>query len=346
MKKSRMILEKIRKEYKELKAINLSEFYNLEVLPEEIEGCINLEVLDVSYSGLKVLPSWVFKLPKLKKVSYMGCSELMHQPTDIGEAHGLESIAVGLPVGHKIPKDIFTIQSLKSLTAEGDLQKWDEAVCNFERLQVLSSFSTGITDLPQSINRLKRLKSVSFYQPLYLEDSPVAELKLESIINKLVHCTSLRDLNLNRNGIDRIPPSINLLKQLNRFSASTNKLTEIPPEIYQLTNLTELDLSVNQIRRIPQGIDALCKLKVLKLNSNWHNGLNSDVLFSAIGKLEKLQTLELWSCQSKIRIPDEIIGHPSLKVLDLDGNEVHASYRAVESLKQLKRFRVSHLTTQ
>jgi Leucine-rich repeat (LRR) protein len=93
-KKLEVILENIKINRKEIKKVNLSEQYNLESVPKEIEYCENIESLNISYTSITTIPDFVFKLPKLKHISYLGCSNLVAQPTGYKYAQNLESVKI------------------------------------------------------------------------------------------------------------------------------------------------------------------------------------------------------------------------------------------------------------
>lgn len=335
------ILSKIEAEKTTIKKINLSERYDMTEVPEMIRECLNLEELDISYTGITEIPDFVFQLPRLKGLSYMACTALKEQPAGLTHAGNLEELSLWIGPGQHVPSAVAGLKNLKTLVLSGEISELPEHVLTLTGLEALEFFDTRVRTIPGSISRLSSLKKISFWQPLFGGDERPVALELDVIFENLVTCKNLRELKLDRNGIKKIPQNISLLKQLHSFSAPNNELTSFPGEIYELTNLKELDLGVNQLKTIPVGIEKLVNLKTLKLNSNWKNALDTTNLFSVIDKLENLETLELWSCQSIKALPESISRLKKLKKLDVDNNLIKALPDSIFEMTHLKWLRIS-----
>lgn len=334
------ILEKILNQKDTIKKINLSEQYSLTKIPEIIKECLQLEILDVSYTEITEIPDFVFQLPKLKELNYLGCEKLKSQPKFLCSHQNLKKLSIYIPKKQAISEALKNISSLKSITISGEVKDIPNLIYDLASLEELELFDTKISTVSEKIERLKNLKKISFWQGLFLNEKPIT-LKLDEIFQNLSKCANLQELNLNKNGIEEIPESIALLKQLQKFSASDNKLKSYPNSIYKLTKLKEIDLGINQIIELPAGIGNLKQLKSLKLNSNWKNKLDTKNLFNEIDQLENLEILELWSCQSIREIPETISNLKKLKKLDLDNNLLEHLPQSLSNMRHLKTLRIS-----
>lgn len=336
------ILEKIFAEKETIKKINLSEQYSLTEIPEIIKHCLELEKLDISFTQIKEIPDFVFQLPKLKELNYLGCTELQNQPKLFSSKQPLEKLSIYSGKNNKFITGIENLTTLKSLIISGNLKEIPNAIYDIPNLQELELFDTKISSVSEKIVQIKNLKKIAFWQPLFSDNDKPIVLKLDEIFQNLSKCYNLKELSFNKNGIKEIPENISLLTQLRKISAIDNLLVSYPNSIYKLTNLIEIDFGINQIKEIKKGIGNLTKLKTLKVNSNWKNKLDTENLFNEINQLENLEVLELWSCQSIREIPETISSLKKLKKLDLDNNLLESLPESISTMKHLKTLRISN----
>jgi hypothetical protein len=94
-------------------------------------------------------------------------------------------------------------------------------------------------------------------------------------------------LDLQNNGMKRIPPEIGRFSNLQYLNVSRNQLSELPREIGNLTRLQVLNASGNQIDILPPELSRLQSLKQLNLATNLLKKLPPE-----IGKLTKLEFLD------------------------------------------------------
>lgn len=335
------ILEKILTEKETIKKINLSEQYSLKEVPEIIKECTELEKLDISFTGITEIPDFVFQLPKLKELNYLGCTELRSQPKSFSSKQPLEKLSIYIGKNHKFIANIENLTTLKSLVINGSLKEIPDAVYDIPNLQELELFDTKIATVSEKIQQFKKLKKLSFWQPSFSDNDKLIALKLDEIFQNLSKCISLKELLLNNNGIKEIPENILLLNQLQKISVNHNKLESYPNAIYKLTKLIEIDFGINRIKEIPKGIGNLSQLKTLKFNSNWINKLDTKNLFDEISQLKNLENLELWSCQSIKEIPESISHLKKLKKIDLDNNLLEKLPESISTMQHLKTLRIS-----
>jgi len=135
-------------------------------------------------------------------------------------------------------------------------------------VQMLDLSDLGLTRLPESIERLSRL----------------------------------RRLDLSSNKLTALPESIGTLTHLQHIYLSANQLSMLPEAIGRLAHLQHLDLGGNQLTTLPESIGALSQLRVLDLT----NGMLKS-LPESIRKLSSLQELYLHE-QPYLGLPPEILG--------------------------------------
>lgn len=139
-----------------------------------------------------------------------------------------------------------------------------------------------------------------------------------------------------------IPKNINKMKQIKELYLNSNGIKVLPEELFELTELNTLDLGVNSIKEIPDGIKKLSKLKVLLLNSNFSPPISLRNLYNNFKNMPHLQKLHLWSCQTMMGIPEEIVEWKSLTDFDIDNNKDSILPNSIKVMAWLKRLRISN----
>ena len=92
--------------------------------------------------------------------------------------------------------------------------------------------------------------------------------KLTSFPASLYQCQNLKELNLNFNNIEYLPPDIVRLQNLTSINLNNNKLVTIPSTIGSLSKLEYLSLIYNRLQFLPEEIMFLHNLKILHLEGN------------------------------------------------------------------------------
>ncbi len=181
-----------------------------------------------------------------------------------------------------------------------------------ERVCTLNLSDNGLTDIPDSLLQLKKLTSLDLSRNI-LSDAAVA---------KAFTISSLEELSLVSNSLQRLPDTINLTK-LEALDVGGSLLT--PVELEKLGCLREtlkrlgiagiLDLKV-----IPAVVPTLVNLTDLSL-------ANNEIPDQEFSKLEPLQNLEeLDVCNTNMsRIPDVLLRLPHLSDIDFSNNHLDAS---------------------
>lgn len=257
------IIDKIVAEKETIKSIHLSQQLVNE-LPEIIRECKALEKLDISFNPITEIPNYIFNLPKLRELNFVGCEELQNQVIPFSSSQPLEKLSLYANGSITFLDEIKNLTTLKSLTLSGKIHEIPKSVFNLSSLQELVLFNTQITTVPTTIEKLKSLKKFSISQAVFLPDDEYVPLNLEELFKNLSQCPSLKELHLNSNGMQKIPENIKLLKHLEVFSAEDNLIVSFNTALYDLKKLKVLNLSSNQLKEIPSGIGQLAQLKILK----------------------------------------------------------------------------------
>ncbi|XP_044509967.1 disease resistance-like protein DSC1 [Mangifera indica] len=301
------------------------EGYPLKKLPSKF-NIENLVELRLPYSKVEQLWKGTKHAPKLKLIDLRG-SRYLTRISDLSDASMLEVMNLryckSLKIFPKISGNIkeldlsatrieeipTAIRDLKSLSR---LKLWNCSKLKsfpeiFEEIKNLQYFSLGratkVKQLPSSIEYLTGLI-----------DLTLVDLKnLETIPSNIFRLTSLCSINLSGcSKLDRLPDSLGNLKCLWYFNADRTAIRELPSSIAGCKDLRVLHCS---------------KCRSLILPS-----------FSVLGSLTQLS---LSYCSLTI-IPEDICYMPSLKLLDLSGNNLKSLPRSVKQLSRLKHLLISN----
>ncbi|KAI9103634.1 hypothetical protein K1719_023257 [Acacia pycnantha] len=313
-----------------------------------------LEVFDVAYNQLEG------SIPK----SISNCTSLK------------ELYLTGNSFTGEIPSSLFTISSLRIVTlAKNNLNgSLPISFGNETLLEELdlswNSFSGGISSFLWKMpslsyvniaeNHLKgNLPEEMCHQLSFLEILVVSVNQLEGSIPKSIsNCTSLKELNLDRNSFTGfVPKGIGKLDKLDVLSLAYNHLRgPIPSNIFNISTLRILSLAGNSISgvlpsslgiglpnlealwlggngltgQIPNSISNASKLVTLRLLLNTFNGTTPNVL----GNLTNLMELDLGENHLSGLIPDTINKLHNLQRLSLSNNRLQGFI--INELCQLK----------
>ncbi len=332
-------LRKLVSEKDSIRRINLSRS-GLEKVPPQLQNCRKLEEVVLAENEIKTFPPWLFELPALKKldISFNCNAEI---PAALAKAVLLEKLTISAPEDKIFPAAVLQLPQLKTLHVSGALADLPDELFDLQQLQEIALFSSELKTVPAGIARLPKLKKFSLSQ--FWFEPQLTVMNIEDVFEKLSRCKALKVLHLNTAGVPDMSDSVNIgkLKQLRELYLDGNALRKIPAGVFNLCDLQTLDLGINNIRSIPKEIAQLRHLKTLKLNSNHTPPLDTTNLWNQIEVFEKLETLELWSCQAKIMIPEQIATLKKLKSLDLDNNKMTKLPQSLASMVWLKKLRIS-----
>ncbi|MBT4594506.1 hypothetical protein HOD08_01350 [bacterium] len=152
--------------------------------------------------------------------------------------------------------------------------------------------------------------------------------ELPEIIGKL---KNLQSINLSKNLLKKLPPTIANLKQLEFLEANNNVLMEFPKCIRGLTNLKSLKMDGNKIPSIQGRLGNLQNLELLSFEDNIICYVSPDLF-----DLPKLKSISL--SKNRIKKIPEIGNLKSLEFIELEENEISeipADIMYCENLKKL-----------
>ena len=187
------------------------------------------------------------------------------------------------------------IASLKIDPDECDVEtalKITVFIDKYRPVKYLNLYGRGITELPESVFRLKNLEN----------------------------------LNIAGNKLRNIPECIDQLTNLNCLFANDNNLTDLPHSIGNLNNLTVLFVQNNLIRILPKSIHRLKHLERLELNNN-----QLMFLRDSICELDDLRILEV-SGNMLMWLPSNIDRMLSLTHLDASDNAIRSLPKTFSNL--------------
>ncbi|CAI9282575.1 unnamed protein product [Lactuca saligna] len=202
-------------------------------------------------------------------------------------------------------RSICGLQRLRKLRFKGSFLEVTKDLDQLKSLEELILFSTKINHLPDSICKLKHLKS------LELDDIRL----LERLPEDLGQIECLERLSLLSIDIKHLPDSICMLKHLKSLRLIFCSLLEkLPEDLGQLQCLEELILTnCKFLQDIPNSICMLKRLKNLQL----HECSLLEKLPVDLGQLECLENLSLRKNEFLQDIPNSICEMKCLKYLNL-----------------------------
>ncbi|PWA50623.1 disease resistance protein (TIR-NBS-LRR class) family [Artemisia annua] len=339
-----------------LKSLNLENCYDLVEMNAPVGYLRNLAFLDLSGCGR--FKSFVFDKYKWSQPAEAGSVSELHliaEPTDVCLLHPNNSfpkfrfecyykedpnssfgnlerlISLGLCACTNLEnfsRSICSLHGLRKLTLEGSITEAPPDLDQLECLEELTFSTTEIKHLPDSICKLKYLKSFEIKSCCLLEKLPEDIGRLESL-EKLIltDCKLLQD----------IPDSLCKLKYLKSFEIKSCCLLEkLPEDIGRLESLEKLILTdCKLLQDIP---DSLCKLKYLK-SFEIKSCCLLEKLPEDIGRLESLEKLILTDCKLLQDIPSSICKMKCINSFDLRGCirvvELPEDIGCLEGLKEL-----------
>jgi len=152
-----------------------------------------------------------------------------------------------------------------------------------------------------------------------------------SSLSKTAHV--LRSLDLCRNQIDLLPPTVAAFKALKTLRLSDNRLTALPAEIGALVKLESLHVANNRLTSLPESMASLKALKELDASSNRISSFPAFVL-----GLKKVDTLDL--SQNVIETLPEDSSALSATEVNMNSNRLRALPASLARCVRLRTLRV------
>ncbi|XP_033338539.2 uncharacterized protein LOC117227426 isoform X1 [Megalopta genalis] len=274
---------------------------NIDSMPEEIIKLVNLEILDLSYNKLTIVPNYVGILPNLKQLAIEG-NNVQNIRADIircGTPRILKHIRQSIDstnlstkeymvgdVSANIYPDKYTMQSTKLLSLAGQ----------------------NLNELPQDVLENACEADVSTVD--------LSRNMLSVLPDQLSIIARVGDLKLTSNQLTNIPEWIcEKYKYLQNLDLSKNLLESLPSSLGLLKYLREINISFNRYKEIPQSVYDIEPLEIFIANNN---GI-IDINVSSLGKLQKLTVLDLANNNIGY-VPPELGNLKNIRTLSLSGN--------------------------
>jgi hypothetical protein len=175
----------------------------------------------------------------------------------------------------EFPRELLACTKLKSLELfrgidyRGD-QTIPDDIDRLKNLEELSLGGLGMTTLPATIGKLKKLRVLSL---VYCES-------LEELPDSIGDLSELEELSLGYTALESLPRTIGKLRKLKTLTL--DGITEVPAELFKAEALESLVLP-DSVDAIPKGLGHLVNLRSL--------GISSKAITSAAEELPKLTKL-------------------------------------------------------
>lgn len=155
------------------------------------------------------------------------------------------------------------------------------------------------------------------------------KFKLLGFPKPILRLSALRKLNLEYNGISKIPEGISNLKELRELNLSSCYTQILSESMGELRRLEKVDLSSNKIEHLPSSFGHLESLRRLDLSNN--------SLTSFPKQLCNLTSLERLSISNNkvTSLPNEIENLKFLRTIDISYNKIKNLPAAILNLKNL-----------
>lgn len=238
----------------------------ISVLPPEISGLTEMEILNLFNNQLSDLPAEMGSLTRLNDLSLNG-NQFSNLPPVIGSLSGLSSLGLHSNQLSTLPAEIGNLSNLNFLALySNQFSTVPPVIWSLTGLRVLYLFDNQLTSLPPGVGNLTNLGS------LVLNDNQLSTLPPE-----IENLANLTYLGLNNNQLTSLPAEIGNLSSILSFICNNNQLKELPPEIGNLQTMTGLQLGNNLLESLPAEIGNLSGLIQLSLSNNQLNCLPEEM---------------------------------------------------------------------
>ena len=293
-------------------------------IPAWVYKANNLEVLLLDNNQITELPNELKGLKKLKRI-YWRNNALGSQKVKIPKLDSVEKIDLAGNQLSKLPK-VKRLKNLEELVLEKN---------SFEKLPTWKGRRLkNLKELDISSNPIVLHKK--WYGLLdHIEILKVNNCRLDSIHPSFYKIGGLKELQLQKNDLKRIPEGISDLINLTKLSFYQNNLLRLPDDLFELEKLEVIDLYYNNLEKIPSDISKLKELKILYLSFNQLYDLPA-----SIGKLSELRELYIHHNRLSV-IPPSISALKKLRVLHFQNNYLNTFPLSIIELKSLRDLDIS-----
>ncbi|KAL0447430.1 UNVERIFIED_CONTAM: Receptor-like protein kinase [Sesamum latifolium] len=289
--------------------------YNLNgSIPDSISTLENLTVLDLAFNSFPGnFPTAVLNCSKLQYLDLSQNLFVGNIPADIDRLKSLQYLDLGANnFTGDIPPAIGNLTQLRTLYLYMNLfnGSYPMEISNLVNLENLglayNDFSPAA--IPPEFGKLRSIKFI------WMTDTNLVGEIPENFTNLL----SLERLDLSSNDMEgEIPGGLFLLKNLSKVYLYKNRFSGSIPQVIESINLVEIDLAMNSLTgRIPEEIGKLEKLELLNL---FANKLSGEVPPS-IGLIPSLKNFRLFKNSLNGTLPPEMGNHSKLEAFEVSDN--------------------------
>ncbi|MFM8911497.1 MAG: leucine-rich repeat domain-containing protein [Flammeovirgaceae bacterium] len=275
-------------------------------------------VTAITLQNVSSLPPELFQFKNLMKLELIDC-RLPKLPRKLAQLKRLQQIAIYTDrSGRRIR--LATNKTVKTLVIASN--RLPKNYRPFKALHRLDLSRNNLTDFP-NIKGCKKLKELS------LRDN---QLTLEYLRSR---SATLEVLELQKNKITAVPPTIAQFPNLKRLVFNYNPIETVSDQLAKLTHLEQLGFYSNQLKQVPEAVYNLTALRELDLYYNQIERLDSRA-----GNWKKLEVLYL-SNNKLISLPDNLGQLTSLRELYVHNNRLSSLPDSLSTLTNLKILRVN-----
>ncbi|KAG8441260.1 hypothetical protein GDO86_006843 [Hymenochirus boettgeri] len=324
--------------------------FKLPGLPDTVFEVTEIESLKLEMISEALIPPLVSKLLRLEELSLYNCSAKVQHGSLAYLRDHLRVLHIKFDGIKEIPLWIFSLRALDELHLSGWLSQDLSKNATLESLRELKSLKvltikSNLSKIPPTIAdvashllkltihndgtkllTLNALKRLSFIRELEL-----IRCDLERIPHAVFSLNNLQMLDLRENSLHTVEEVISLqhCRKLSVLRLWHNQIAYIPEHIRKLKGLEELSLNRNKILIVPSHLFLCTKLRHLDLSYNEIRELPPE-----IGVLQLLQFLSL-SGNFLEELPNELFFCQKLKTLKLAQNKLTNLSPKVGSLVSL-----------
>ncbi|XP_075063017.1 volume-regulated anion channel subunit LRRC8E-like [Mixophyes fleayi] len=326
--------------------------FKLPGLPDTVFEVTETESLKLEMLSEALIPPLVSKLIRLEELSLFNCSAKVQHASLAYLRDHLRVLQIKFDDIKEIPLWVFSLRALEELHLIGYLSQDLSKTATLESLRELKSLKlltmkSNLSKVPQTVTEVAshlqklsiqndgtKLLTVNALKRLsLLKELELIRCDLERIPHAVFSLNNLQSLDLKDNSLHTIEEIISLqhCRKLSVLRLWHNQIAYIPDHIRKLKGLEELCLNRNKILVLPPQLFLCTKLRHLDLSYNEIRELPPEV-----GVLQVLQFLALTGNFLE-ELPNELFFCQKLKTLKLGQNKITSLSPKIGSLVSLVR---------
>jgi Leucine-rich repeat (LRR) protein len=304
------------------------------VIPYALRGKKDVQHLDLSYTQIRTLPSWLSELKQLKSINLSGVNTL--HPVDaakvLSTCTSLENVIWNDARLLYIPVPLMKCKKLNKLEVANNAITEIPKNINQVPLKYLNIANNLIDSLPDNISLISELKQLDFsFNP------GIANSFNYQLLSELPQLT-----NLKLEGAFFLPEEVGRMKRVHHLSLKHSNFANLPAKIIELKALKSIDLYGCRNLKLDIAIEQLEACHQLTTLSIGHP-LLQQIPFNII-KLKHLQTLKIrHSCFDrfpnsfkKLRISTLDISHSKI-------NDPVSFFSLLEEMYSIKTLKLNNM---